>query len=502
MQNHLISIMILLPLLGAAFQSFGLLGGRNLQGAGALLASLASSFLALGIVINAPGFTADVSQVEALPWVGSFAISYVVGLDGLGVPFLLLIAAVFPVLIGYEWNQKYGSRGMNALFLLLQSAFLGVVCAQDLFLQFFFWSLSILPFYFLMGVWGGPERDKSSFRGVVVASIANGLIFAALVLIYYAAEPHTFDLHSLEGGKLGAATFRFLGQSVSVSAASFALMSLGLALRAAVWPLHGWFVKSVEGSTPSVTVSLTAVSIPISMYLFFRWGYALLPETMKECAPGIVVVGAVNLIVGMVCASAQRTLKGLYAYLCVAMTGFALIGIGSMDAMGIVGAVYQQFVAGIAFAGLGLFIGIFEERSSGDRFLEEDGTPTVSALSYAAPAMAIVVGFFLASLLGFPGLGGFVSTTLLVIGSYSLHPGWVVAVGLALVLGAYGMFSMYRVVFLSAQNRKPSILNDLNWRERACLMPWVAVLLFTGIYPKPLMDIIRPTALTLLSMVK
>ena len=184
------------------------------------------------------------------------------------------------------------------------------------------------------------------------------------------------------------------------------------------------------------------------------------------------------------------------------MTGFALIGVGSMDAMGIVGAVYLEFVAGIAFAGLGLFIGVFEDRSSSDRFLNDDGSPTVSALSYVAPAMAVIVGFFLASLLSFPGLGGFVSSSLLVIGSYSVHPGWVVAVGLALILGGYGLFSMYRVVFLSVQSKRPDRVEDLNWRERACLVPWVAILLFTGIYPKPLMDIIRPTALTLLSMVK
>jgi NADH-quinone oxidoreductase subunit M len=501
-QKHLISIMIALPLLGAAFQTLRLRGGRNVMGIGALLASLASSVLALVLVFNVPAFTSDASQIESLPWVGSFAISYVVGLDGLGVPFLLLVAAVFPVLIGYEWNQKYGSRGMNALFLMLQSAFLGVICAQDLFLQFFFWALTILPFYFLMGVWGGAEREKSSFRGVVVASIANGLIFAALVLIYYAADPHTFDLQALEGGKLGEATFRFLGQNVKVSVAAFTLMAIGLSLRAAVWPLHGWLVKAVEGSTPTVTVALTAVSIPISMYLFIRWGYALLPETMREAAPGIVLVGAINLIFGMICAAAQKTLKGLFAYFCMALTGFALIGVGSLDAMGIVGAVYQQFVAGVAFAGLGLFIGVFEDRSSGDRFLEDDGTPTVSALSYVAPAMAVTVGFFLASLLNFPGLGGFVSSSLLVIGSYSVHPGWVVAVALALVLGAYGLFSMYRVVFLSVQSKKPDAVADLNWRERACLIPLVAILLFTGIYPKPLMDVIRPTALTLLSMVK
>ncbi len=502
MNQHLITLMIALPVVGAVFQAVHLeRRAMTIRGI-ALLSSIASSVIALVLALNVPAFTAEVTQLETLPWVGSFAISYVVGIDGLGVPFLLLVAVTFPTLLGYEWNQKFGGRGMNALFLLLQSAFLGVICSQDLFLQFFFLSLTILPFFFLMGVWGGEGREQSSFRAVIAASIGHGLIFGALVLIYYAADPHTFDLRALEGGKLGEASFRFLGAPVSVSAAAFLLITVGLSLRGAVWPLHGWFVKAINESTPTASVALAVVSLPVSMFLMIRWGYALLPETMALAAPTVVLVGAANLLIGMICAAGQKSLKGLMAYLCIASSGFAMMGVGSLDALGVVGAVYQLFVTSIAMAGFGLFVGVYAQRTGSDAFRRDDGTAVVSSLSYSAPAMAVVVSFFLASILGFPGLGGFVSASLLVIGSYAVHPGWILVVGLALLVGAHGFLSMYRVVFLGAPGKKGTAFEDLNWTERACLLPLVGILLFTGIYPKPLMDVIRPTVLTLLSMVK
>ena len=191
MNNHLISYMVFLPFFGALLQAFvSMTRSRWI----ALAASLAASACAIVLVVSMQIQTSDFQQMESLPWVGSYAISYDMAIDGLNVLMVLLVAILFPVLIASEWNQKVGVRGMHGLFLVLQTSLFGVVCAQDLFLQFFFWGLSALPFYFLVGIWGGEGREKAAFRSIVAASLGDALIFSALVLVYYSVDPHSFSL--------------------------------------------------------------------------------------------------------------------------------------------------------------------------------------------------------------------------------------------------------------------------------------------------------------------
>ena len=194
MNNHLISLMVFLPFLGALAQA--VLPTPSSRWV-TLAASLGSSIFAVALVATMQAATSDLQATETLPWVGAYAISYEMGIDGLNALLVLLVAIIFPLLVAAEWNQKMGVRGFHALLLVLQTALLGTVCAQDFFLLFFFWSLAALPFYFLIGIWGGEHRESAAFRSTVAAAIGNAFFFAALVLVYYSIEPHTFSLLSL-----------------------------------------------------------------------------------------------------------------------------------------------------------------------------------------------------------------------------------------------------------------------------------------------------------------
>lgn len=506
MSHHLISLMVFLPAFGALLQVFlpQLKGvGQNSLGKWiALIASLSSSVCGAVLVASMHAPSTELQAAETLPWVGFYAISYDMGVDGLNALLVLLVSILFPVLIAAEWRRKTGIRGMHGLFLLLQTALVGVICAQDLFLLFFFWGMTAFPFYFLLGIWGGEKRESAAFRSMVAASIGNALVFGALILVYYSIEPHTFLLRDLSGGKLAGKTLDILGHSISVSVLAFSLVGAGLALRAPIWPFHGWFTHAAEEAPSSVFVALAAATVPVSLYIFIRLGYSLFPETVLNFSAVIVLVGAINLIIGGICAMAQTDLKRLLAFICISEVGLALIGIGSLSAAGAVGAVYHQLVLGLAVSGFGLFSGVIVDRAGHTVYLPKQGERGFGGIATRAPTVAIIAGLVVASLLGFPGFGGFVAHALLIIGSYSLHPVAVAIAGAALVMATYYLFTMYRYVFLGKPSETAAAFEDLTLREKAYFFPVVTFLLIFGLYPRPFLELVRPTVLTLLSTIK
>lgn len=502
MNNHLISLTIFFPLLGAVLLAIVPTAGSTRNRGIALITSLAASICAVILVMSMQTQVAELQAVEILPWVGSYSISYDMAIDGLNALLVLLLAILFPVLIASEWNQKTGARGMHGLFLILQSSLFGAVCAQDLFLQFFFWGLSALPFYFLVGIWGGPNREKAAFRSIVAASLGDALIFAALVFIYYSVEPHSFSLRELAGGRLAGKTFDFLGNILPVSNVAFALMGIGLSLRAPIWPLHGWFTEVAKEAPFSVFVALAAGTVPVAIYIFIKICYLLFPEILSNVSGIIVTVGAVNLVMGGLCAVAQKGLRPLLAFICISEVGLVMMGVGSLSSSGLLGAVYHELILGLGLTGFGLFAGLISERTGHSEFLNARGERTFGGIATLAPGITVVAGLVVVSLLGFPGLGGFVGHALVIIGSYSIHPLTVVVAGGALLLASSYLFSMYRCVFLGEPAAGFKAFPDLTVRERTYLFPVVMCLIVFGVYPKPLIELIRPTVLTLLSTVK
>ena len=499
MSHHLISFVVFVPLLGAILQLFVPTPKSQWL---ALGSSLAASFCAFLLVIGMKGEVPEIQSGEYFSWVSTYAIGYEMGIDGLNALLVLLIAILFPVLISSEWQQKVGVKGLQGLFLILQSALFGAVCAQDLFLQFFFWGLSALPVYFLVGIWGGAQRERASFRMFIASALGDALIFTALVLIYYSVDPHSFSLKELSKGGLAEKTFGLFGWGFSVSTISFLLVSLGLCLRIPIWPFHGWFTEVAEEAPPSVFVALSAGIVPVGTYVFARMSYTLFPETVRVVFPYIVGVGILNLVMGGLCAVTQRGLKRLLAFLCLSEVGLVLMGIGSLNPVGVVGAVYEQMILGLALAGFGLVSGIIIDRTGLSEFIDQGYRRTLGGIVIQAPWISIVAAVVLASLLGFPGLGGFVGHSLIIIGSFTVRPFTILVASGSLLLASYYLFIMYRHIFLGESQKSTAHFHDLTLREKVYLLPVVISLLFFGLYPKPLVELIRPTVITLLSSVR
>jgi len=508
MTEHLISLMLVLPFLGAFFQAaapevaFLKNRGTGLSRAVALLTSIGSGLLGVALVASLNSADPALQLNEQIHWIGSYSISYDLGLDGINSPLVLLISLGFPLLVASEWDRKDGVRGIQGLLLMLQSALLGAVCSQDMFLLFFFWSLSSLPLYFLIGIWGGENREQAAFRTIVASAVGNALLFAALVLIYYAVEPHSFSLRELSGGILDNKTLEVFGRDVSLSKVAFGLIALGLAFRAPVWPLHGWFTLAAQEAPPSVLAALSAAVVPVATGIFLRLSYSLFPATVNTVSDMVVFVGSLSLLMGGLCAVAQRGLRLLMAFFTVSEVGLILMGIGSLTSAGAVGAIYHQLVVGLALTGFGLFIGVMNERSGHVEFRTQDGQPTMGGVSYRSPTLAVIAALIIASLLGIPGLGGFVGHSLLLVGTYELHPFAVILAGVAFLMATYYLMTMYRFVFFGNMAGSQALSEDLRLQERGTLVPLVFFLLFFGVYPKPLIELIRPSAAVLLSSIQ
>ena len=498
-----ITLMILAPFIGAIAQIS--IPSREMGGVSrwvALLSSLFSSAAAVSLVFPMRTETWGYQFRESFPWVGSYAIQYDVAVDGLNILMVLLVAVVFPLVILSEWKRKERVRGIHGLVLVLQSCLFGVACAQDLFLLFFFWALSSLPFYFLISVWGKKEREETAFRYVMTASIGNALFFVSLILVYYSVTPNTFSIQELLGGKASGTFIDLGGTSVSVSFLGFVLMSLGIALRIPVWPIHGWFTNVMRNSPPVVVSVLAGAFVPVGLYVFARVGFSLFPDEFNSFSNGILLFGAVSLLMGAMCAVSQRELRLVISYLGLSQTGFVLIGLGSLDSAGVVGSVYHSLSFGLGIAGLALFTSVLGDRFGHTMFLNQAGRTEFGGVAGRAPQMALVTGFLLVSVLGIPGFGGFVGQSLIMMGGYGVHPGALAILGIGVLFLTYGLFSVYRFVFLGDGGQKTEGVLDLTFLERGYLFPLVGVLLLLGVYPKPLLDLIRPSVLTLLSIVR
>lgn len=510
MRHHLLTLTIFLPLFGAIAQT--IISKQTQARLVALGCSLLASFNAIVLLTQMRSQLPDLQVVEDIAWVGSFAIRYAVGLDGLNALPFLLCAIVFPLLIISEWRQKQGARGAYGLLLLLQTACFGMVCAQDLFLIFFFLTLTALPFYFLLAIWGGAEREKAAFRYFMVASIGHAFIFVFLVLIYHATNPHTFFVRDLIGSTFQKASFTIWDREVLVAPVAFLFLSIGLALRLPLCPFHGWFSSFCAQASSSTLVAMGGVFIPLALYIFSRLAYSLFPQQMADFAPVVITLAGLNIFFGTLSVVGSKELRSFFSFISVTQVGFILLGIGSLDAAGSVGAVYQGLCAGLGLSGFGLFAGLLQDRlgdSDFPVFQPSQGRGGASSssspwggIARSSPVMALITAVIMISLVGFPGLGGFVGQSLIFMGSFSIHPMVLGLTGFGLVLMTFGLFSVYRIVFLGKPQNDSIVLPDLSLREKSALLPIVLVLLFLGLYPKPLLDLVRPSVLTLLSIVR
>jgi NADH-quinone oxidoreductase subunit M len=468
----LLSAIIFLPSLGAVLAF--LIASEELVKRMALVTSALTFLISLIPFFMFEPSSAAMQFFERYDWIPALGINYEVGVDGISLPLIVLTTFLMPLTILASWDSIHArSREFMICMLFLESGMVGVFAAVDLFLFYVFWEATLIPMYFLIGVWGGPQRIYAAVKFILYTMAGSLLMLVAILALYFlhrqATGEATFNLFRLLQLELPLSTQRWL----------FVAFSLAFAIKVPLFPFHTWLPDAhVEAPTPG-SVMLAAVLLKMGTYGFVRFCLTLFPEASVEATSIIALLAVVGIIYGALMALVQTDIKKLVAYSSVSHLGFVMLGIFAFNSQGLDGAVIQMVNHGLSTGALFLLVGMIYDRRH---------TRLIADFGGLAKVMPIFAAFFLVvslSSIGLPGLNGFVGEFLVLLGAFQAMPTLAVIGALGVILAAVYMLWVYqRVMFGEVTHEANKHLTDMNLREVVVLVPVVLVIVWIGIYPQ------------------
>src|SRR5207244_4429689 len=318
---------------------------------GASLASFVRSLFMTALFKIGGGF----QFLELGNWIPSLGIHYHLGVDGLSLPLIVLTALLSLLSVAYSWRIELRLKEYLFLFLLLETGMLGVFAALDFFLFYIFWEITLVPMYFLIGIWGGPRREYAAIKFFLYTLVGSLAMLLAILVMYFNAQPHTFNMLTLiEQQPLAAKPV--------LAALAFWGFFLSFAIKVPMWPFHTWLPDAHVEAPTAGSVILAGVLLKMGTYGLVRFAFPLFPEAATYFAPYLALLAVVGIIYGALVAMVQPDMKKLVAYSSVSHLGFAVLGICAMNAQGVQGAVYQMIAHGVSTGGLFLLVGMLSDR--------------------------------------------------------------------------------------------------------------------------------------------
>ena len=471
-----LSVVTFAPLAGAALLAVMPRGRDELYRWLALVSSVVTFVLALGMVGAYDEGVRGFQLVERAVWVESLNFRYVMGVDGISLFLVLLTAFLMPLAILASWKIERSVRYFMISMLALETAMVGTFLALDLLLFFLFFEGLLFPMYLIIGGWGGERRVHAALKFFLYTMAGSAFLLVAILFIYFRAEPNTFDLAEL--GRLGlpAVTARWL----------FLAFFVAFAVKVPLFPLHTWLPDAHTEAPTAGSVILAAVLLKIGAYGLIRFNLALFPEASRYFRVFVSVLAVIGIVYGALVALMQRDVKRLVAYSSVSHLGFVVLGTFAFTVEGMTGGVVQMVNHGLSTGALFLLVGMLYERTH---------TRDMDALGGLGTTLPVLSGFLLIvalSSLALPGLNGFVGEFLVLLGTFAVHRAFAVVAAVAVVLSAlYLLWSFQRI--MHGPPREGVRHPDLSLREYAILVPLVGVIVLLGLYPKPLLDRIEPS---------
>ncbi|MBI5231089.1 MAG: NADH-quinone oxidoreductase subunit M [Coriobacteriales bacterium] len=347
-----------------------------------------------------------VQFVESVRWIPSLGISYIVGVDGISVPMLALMALVMFTGVLVSWNVDERPRLFFALLLLLVTGVFGVFVSVDAFLLFFFYEMAVVPMYLLIAIWGSTHKDYAAMKLTLFLFAGSALITIALALVYWQVGASTFDLRIWAGANFPPGFQRWV----------FLLMFVGFGTLVPIWPLHTWSPDGHVAAPTAVSMMHAGVLLKIGAYGVLRLGMTLFPEGLRDWALLIAIIGAINVVYGALCAMNQTDLKYVIGYSSVSHMGYVLLGFAMIDKFGLQGAVFQMFAHGIMTALFFALIGYVYEKSHTRQIAD------ISGLMSRTPLVAAAFVIASAASMGLPSTSGFVAELLVYVGIIGRSP--------------------------------------------------------------------------------
>ncbi|MYH94437.1 MAG: NADH-quinone oxidoreductase subunit M [Acidimicrobiaceae bacterium] len=448
----------------------------------ALVASTVSAALAVWVLAEFDAGSAAVFQFwQQYEWISGWGVSWQVGVDGLSLFLVVMTALIFPLaIVGVD--AEHSPKPYYAWMLVLEAGCLGTFVALDLVMFFVFFEIVLVPMYFLIGGWGHGRRAYAATKFFLFTMFGSALMLVAIVALAFlhssaSGGPVTFDLTAIaESQVLATNTARWL----------FLAFALAFAVKVPLFPVHTWLPDAHTNAPTAGSVILAAVMLKLGTYGLVRFGLYLFPEASVYFAPLMITLGVIGIIYGAIAAAMQRDLKRLVAYSSVAHLGFIVIGTFALNTEGLTGGVLQMVNHGVSTGALFLLVGMIYERRHTREISELGG------LQKPAPLLAAVFMVVMLSSVGLPGLNGFVGELLVLLGAFNAHRWWAVVAAAGVILAAVYLLWAYQRVFHGPASGANAETPDLRWREGLVMVPFIAAIVFMGVYPKPVIERVEP----------
>jgi NADH-quinone oxidoreductase subunit M len=465
-------------------------------------------------------------------WVSEFGISWHVGIDGISLFLVVLTAILFPIAI-LGSTPHHDAKPYYAWLLLLEAGCLGVFISLDLFMFFVMFEIVLVPMYFLIGGWGYANRVYAALKFFLFTMFGSALMLVGIVSVAFlhrdalddqnraeaqeivqesqgepsaaeadriaeleAGEPLTFDLIEIAEGRTvvddssSASPFDW-----SAARWIFLAFAVAFAVKVPLFPVHTWLPDAHTEAPTAGSVILAGVMLKLGTYGLLRFGLYLFPDAANFFAPGLVTLGVIGIIYGAVVATMQKDLKRLVAYSSVAHLGFIVLGTFAITTQGLQGGLLQNINHGISTGALFLLVGMISDR----RHTRE--ISALRGLQKVAPVFAAVFTLVMMSSIGLPGLNGFVGEFLVLVGSFLTRRWWAVIAAGGVILAALYLLWAYQRVFHGEIDEDNKGFAELSWREGAVLAPLLALIVFLGVYPKPVLERMEPAVERLITHV-
>jgi NADH-quinone oxidoreductase subunit M len=475
-------LLLLLPLIFSFILFF--IKDKILSQKIALIVSLIELIVGVFIIV---GFkkTASSDLIFESDWIPSMGICFAFGMDGLSVLLVLLTVVLVPFIILSTFNRKDPfPSAVYALILLMQSALIGVFTTSDAFMFYIFWELALIPIYFICAIWGGENKVRITLKFFIYTMLGSLFMLASLIYLYlYTPVPHSFSIHALTSVILTPA------QQIWI----FTGFSLAFAIKIPIFPFHSWQPDTYTVSPAAGSMLLAGIMLKMGIYGLLRFLIPTAPGIILNIAPYAISLALIGLLYGSVIAIKQKEIKRLIAYSSFAHVGLMAAAIFTLTVDGLQGSIYQMLSHGVNVMALFFIAEVIQNRC------ETTTIDELGGIAQSAPRFAV---FFMIVMLGsvaLPLTNGFIGEFLMLLGlaKYAL---WIAAVaGLSVILGAVYMFRLYQHSMYGESNSLTSSFRDLNIIEMSIAAPVSIIIIFMGVFPKPLLDIAQPVVQQILS---
>jgi len=472
----ILSLLTFFPLVGAGALLFIPRSKENILRGVTFVVSAITCLISFWLWTHMSPMHNDFQFVEKHMWVPRFGIHYFLGVDTLSIWMVLLTTLLSMIAIISAFGIEHRVKEFFIFFLTLETAMIGAFLSLDLFLFYVFWEMTLIPMYFLIGIWGGPRKEYAAIKFFLFTFFGSVFMLVALIAMYFQNNAHTFD-------------FTVLVTQAAQWPRSFQLwifwgLFIAFAVKIPAFPLHTWLpLAHVEAPTP-ISVILAGVLLKMGAYGLMRFGLTLAPMAAREMAHTLTVIAVINIVYGSLCALAQKDMKRMIAYSSISHMGYVLLGIAAMDVMGFCGAVMQMVAHGLITGALFLLVGVLYDRTH---------TRDMDAFGGIGERMPFYTGCMLMACfasLGLPLLAGFLGEFFCFLGAFQIEAfRGLTAVGLLGVLFTAAFFLlMLRRVFFSPARKEWTHLPDMNAREIIAVLPLLALALLLGLYPSLLLN--------------